>query len=62
MSSTTRKGICPGCGTEKSTEYVALIPITRKGKSLQPHKYSVCPDCYRAQFKMVYGEEEECPV
>ncbi len=59
---TTERGTpCPCCKIGK-TQYVALVPITRDGVTLQPHEYSVCAECYRKQWEMTYGKEEECPV
>lgn len=59
---TTRGTTCPVCNTKKSTEYVALLPITRDGQDLQPHQYAVCPGCYRDQWAMVYGKDVPCPI
>lgn len=54
---TVKGETCRICG-EGKTEYVALMPF----KDFQPHRYAVCPSCYREQFAMKYGKEEACPV
>ena len=59
---TTRETTCPVCGAEESTEYVALLPITREGENLEPHRYSVCPGCYIDQWAMLYGKDVPCPI
>jgi len=59
---TERGGTCPDCSKPKSTKYVALLPITRKGKTIQPHRYAVCTGCYRKQFAVKYGKKVKCPV
>ncbi len=54
---TARGEPCPTCDGKEKTEFVALIP---DGET-PPHRYSVGPNCYRAQWKKVYPEEK-CPV
>lgn len=55
---TSRNTPCPTCDGKEKTEFVALQPY----KEVPPHRYSVGKNCYRKQFKEVYGEDAKCPV
>ena len=56
---TTRGTTCPECGTGK-TENVAVIDrIDDNGVTVLAHQYSVCEDCFKAQYKRKYGHAPE---
>lgn len=46
---------CPICNTPRSTEHVALLPMTIRGQKHEPHEYAICDNCYKDQFRMFYG-------
>lgn len=59
---TTQSGTpCPTCAgkTKGETEYVALVK--NEVTDEEPHKYSICADCYRKQFEVV-NPGVECPI
>jgi hypothetical protein len=58
---------CPVCH-EAATVNLAVLPLVDQSdptspKIIEPHTYSVCVDCHRAQYKTKYGfTPEEAPA
>jgi hypothetical protein len=61
MGRTAWHSVCPGCGTEESTEHVAvqMLRFADSTDQIESHEYSVCPTCFARQQREFYTKGKE---